>query len=194
MITRITFRWAALSLVALLAAGCSLRVDKEKSGGKENVEIQTPLGDLKVRTNVDAKDVGLAVYPNARPAEKDDDDDHSANVNISTPFFGLKVMAMQFESDDPPEKVVEFYKKDLARYGKVIECRGKRNDGHIRKDGGKEMSLKLECDDNDPGSKDIELKAGEGDRQHVVGISPKGKGSEFGLVYIQIRGSERETM
>jgi hypothetical protein len=194
MISRFTFRWAALSLVALLAVGCNLRVDKEKSNGKENVEIQTPLGDLKVRTNIDAKEVGLSVYPNARPAQKSQDDEHSANVNIDTPFFGLKVLAMGFESDDPPEKVVEFYKKDLARYGKVIECRGKGEEDHIKKNGGQEMSLKLECDENDPKSKDIELKAGEGDRQRVVGISPKGKGSEFGLVYIQIRGSERETM
>jgi hypothetical protein len=193
MISSIAFRWAALSLVALLAMGCNLRVDKEKSNGKENVEIQTPLGDLKVRTSVDAKDVGMAVYPNARPAEKDDDDEHSANVNIDTPFFGLKVLATKFVSDDPPDKIAEFYKKDLTRYGKVLECRG-RHDGHIKKEGGREMSLKLECDEEQAGSKDIELKAGEGDRQRVVGISPKGKGSEFALVYIQIRGSERETM
>lgn len=163
MSTRFTFRWAAITLVVFFALGCSLRVDKEKSGDKENVEIKTPLGELKVRTNVDAKDVGLAVYPNARPAEKRADDEHSANVNIDTPFFGLKVVALGFESDDPPEKVVEFYKKDLNRYGKVIECRGKRHDGHIKKNGGNEMSLKLECDDQDPNSKEIEL-----DRKSVV--------------------------
>src|SRR5919108_2634982 len=93
---------AAALISAVLLAGCSLRVDKEKSGKSEKVEIETPVGGLKVRTNIDAKDIGLSVYPNARVAEdRHDDDDESANVNIYTPFFGLKVLAMKFESDDP---------------------------------------------------------------------------------------------
>ncbi|MCI0353250.1 MAG: hypothetical protein L0Z53_27850 [Acidobacteriales bacterium] len=187
---------AAAVIAALLLAGCSLRVDKEKSGKSENVEIETPMGGLKVRTNIDAKDIGLSVYPNARPVQdRHDDDEDSANVNISTPFFSLKVLAMKFESDDPPDKIAEFYRKDMNRYGKVVECRGRKHSGRTKKDRDRgELTLTLDCDDEDPGSKDIELKVGEGRSQHIVGVSPKGKGSEFGLVYIQVRGSERETM
>jgi hypothetical protein len=186
----------AIAISGLLFAGCSLRVDKEKSGKSEKVEIETPVGGLKVRTNIDAKDIGLSVYPNARQvADRHGDDDDSANVNISTPFFALKVLAMKFESDDAPEKVVEFYRKDMDRYGKVVECRGTRHSGHTKGDGDKHgLTLDLDCDEEDPTSKSIELKAGQGNSQHIVGISPKGKGSEFGLVYIQVRGSERETM
>lgn len=191
------FAWAALVVCALLFAGCSLRVDKEKEGKSDRVEIETPIGDLKVRTNINPKDIGLSVYPLARPTEKshDGDDDHSANVNISTPFFGLKVLAMEFESDDPPEKVLEFYRKDMSRYGKVVQCRGSEHTGASSDSKGKdEIHLKLECDKEDPTSKNIELKAGQGNSQHIVGVKPKGKGTEFGLVYIQIRGDERETM
>lgn len=196
MVKGLGLRLAAIGLAALIFSGCSLRVDKEKSGDTEKVEIQTPVGELKVRTNIDAKDTGLAVYPNARPVEsKHDDDDDSANVNISTPFFGLKVVATKFESDDPPEKVVEFYRKDMSRYGKVIECRGSE---HTGASGGKKdddgIKLTLECDKEDPASKSVELKTGQGNSQRIVGVKPRGKGSEFGLVYIQIRGSERETM
>jgi hypothetical protein len=186
----------ALAISGLLLAGCSLRVDKEREGKSERVEIQTPVGGLKVRTNIDPKDVGLSVYPNARRVEdRHDNDDDSANVNISTPFFALKVLAMKFESDDPPEKLVEFYRKDLNRYGKVVECRGSSHTGQTKRDREEnDFKLTLDCDDDDPSSKSIELKAGQGSSQHIVGVSPKGKGSEFGLVYIQIRGSERETM
>lgn len=184
----------SIALLGLMFAACSLKVDKEKSGESEKVEIQTPVGGLKVRTNIDAKDIGLSVYPNARVVEKrHNDDDDSANVNISTPFFSLKVMAMKFESDDPPEKVVDFYKKDMNRYGKVAECRGVSDSGHSKTEG-KDFNLTLDCDQDDPASKSIELKAGQGNSQHIVGIKPKGKGTEFGLVYIQIHGSERETM
>lgn len=192
---RMTLGTAAVT-AALLLGGCTLRVDKEKSGKSENVEIETPVGGLKVRTNIDVKDIGLSVYPNARPVQdRHDDDEDSANVNISTPFFAMKVLAMKFESDDPPEKIVEFYRKDMNRYGKVVECRGKKHSGRTKKDGDRdELTLDLECDDEDPSSKDIQLKAGQGRSQHIVGVSPKGKGTEFGLVYIQIRGSERETM
>ena len=184
----------SIALMGLLFAGCSLKVDKEKTGESEKVEIQTPVGGLKVRTNIDARDIGLSVYPNARVVEKrHDDDDDSANVNISTPFFSLKVLAMKFESDDPPDKVVDFYKKDMNRYGKVVECRGVSGSGHSKTEG-KDLNLTLDCDADDPSSKSIELKAGQGNSQHIVGIKPKGKGTEFGLVYIQIHGSERETM
>ena len=189
------FMLLMVAVCGLLAAGCSLRVDKEKSGKSDKVEIDTPMGGLKVRTNIEPKDVGLAVYPNARVMEKrHKDEDESANVNISTPFFGLKVVAMKYESDDPPEKIIDFYKKDMSRYGKVLECRGEGHKGHHANKDHDDFNLKLECDEEDPSSKDIELKAGQGSSQHIVGVSPKGKGTEFGLVYIQMRGSEKETM
>jgi len=41
--------------------------------------------------------------------------------------------------------------------------------------------------------KSTELKAGEGSSQHIVGITPNGKGTEFGVVYIQLHG-QGETM
>jgi hypothetical protein len=192
---RTKFVLSSMAVCVLLFAGCSLKVDNERSGNSEKVEIQTPVGGLKVHTNINPKDTGLGLYPKARPKEKRHDDDNSANVNISTPFFGLKVIAMEFESDDPPEKVLDFYRKDMGRYGKVIECHGADHQGASGKDGDDHnINFKLECDKEDPGSKSIQLKAGQGNSQRIVGVSPKGNGSEFGLVYIQIRGSERETM
>jgi hypothetical protein len=105
---------------------------------------------------------------------------------MNTPFFHLKVIALDYESDDPPEKVLDFYKKDMARYGKVLECRGTTYNNNVNAENG--MKLELKCDDTGHGDS-TELKAGEGSSQHIVGVSPQGKGSEFGLVYIQLHGS-----
>lgn len=177
---------AATAAFATLLLGCS--ISDQKKDGSENVDIRTPVGGMKVQTNIDPKDVGLAVYPGARlkPSE-DSDHDKSANVNMNTPFFKLKVVALDYESDDPPEKVLDFYKKDLSRYGSVLECKGMSGNGaSMHSDGS--MKLELKCDSNDHGDS-VQLKAGSGSAQHVVGVKPSGKGSEFGLVYIQFHGS-----
>ena len=178
-------RTAVLALL-LAALGCS--ISENKKGDSENVKIATPVGGLKVQTNIDPKEVGLAVYPGARikPSE-DSDHDKSANVNMNTPFFHLKVIALDYLSDDPPAKVLDFYKKEMGRYGKVLECDHTSSDNNISTHGD-EMKLRLQCDNTGKGDH-TELKVGEGEAQRVVGVSPDGKGTEFGLVYIQLRGS-----
>ena len=176
----------SLTIVAtFLAVGCS--INERKSGDREKVDIRSPLGGMKVETNIDPKDVGLAIYPGARikPSEEANRD-KSANVNIDTPFFKLKVVALDYLSDDSPEKVIDFYKKDMARYGKVITCTGAAQGTPVEHREG-DFKLRLNCDDVGSGNS-TELKAGEGSSQHIVGVSPNGKGSEFGVVYIQLHG------
>ncbi|HEV2113887.1 MAG TPA: hypothetical protein VGR50_07025 [Terriglobales bacterium] len=181
---------AALAALVLFALGCSIS-DRKNDRGSEDAEIRTPVGGMKVQTNIDPKDVGLTVYPGARlkPSE-DSDKDKSANVNISTPFFGLRVVALDYETDDSPQKVLDFYKKEMARYGKVAECKG--TSGHVNSHDNGDLKLTLNCDDTGSGNS-TELKAGEGNSQHIVGVTPQSKGAEFGLVYIQLRG-KAETM
>jgi hypothetical protein len=177
---------AALFMVAALV-GCSVR--EEHNGDSKKVDLSTPFGGLKVRTEINPKDVGLAIYPKAWLKPSDDrDHDKSANVNFSTPFFGLKLTALKYESDDPPEKILDFYRKDMARYGKVAQCKG-RDHAHHQDHG---MTLTLDCDEGGDDKK-VVLKAGEGSSQHLVSVKPRDNGSEFELVYIQIRG-EKETM
>src|SRR4051794_11225973 len=112
---------------AVLLAGCSIHESKNSNGdGKDkNVSISSPFGGLKVRTDqVDPKDTGLPVYPGAR-LKPDTDKNHEgkANVNIDTPWFGVKVVALTYLTDDPQEKVWDYYKKEMSKYGKVLECK-----------------------------------------------------------------------
>jgi hypothetical protein len=177
--------------VALLAA-CSVDVHKDKSGEDKKVDIDTPLGGIHVSNDADAGDVGIAVYPGATLVEKDDGKDNkSANVNISSQYFRLKVVALEYHSDDAPEKVLAFYKKELKKYGKVLECHtSKHGDASVEfsDDNSKDNSKELKCEED--GGKNIELKVGTREKQHVVSIEPEGKGTKFALVFVQTHGDE----
>src|SRR5262249_7360921 len=149
-------RFSCTGLLLLGLAGCTAVIKEKEQGGKgeKNVQINTPFGDLKVRKEVDLSELGLTPYPGARlMPETRGHDDSSANVNISTPFFSLKVDAAKYESDEKPEKILDFYKKDMARYGKVISCKGASMGSHKEHDDDGDFNLKLDCEDVDSGSK-----------------------------------------
>jgi hypothetical protein len=112
-----------VSILALLLplVGCSIDVRETPSGKHSDVDIRTPAGHVSVRTVVDVRDTGLPIYPGARPARDDRD---SAVVNVGSAWFGVKVVAAKFESDDAPEQVLDFYKNEMRSYGGVTECRG----------------------------------------------------------------------
>ena len=188
----LTFAFGAL----LTLPGCNVNVKKDSEGKEKKVDIETPVGALHVSKDADIRDVGLPVYPGARRKEKggdDDGDDNNAHVNISSSLFGLKVVAIEYLSDDPPEKIIAYYKDQLKRYGDVLECHNSSNSaGAIMNPGdssGHSERLKCEGDQN---GKTVELKVGTEQNQHIASIKPgdDGKGSDFGLVYVQMRGGK----
>ncbi len=176
---------AMLAAFALLPA-CSVNVKDHGDNGNSKVDISTPVGGIHVDENADARDTGLAVYPGARPkAKTNDGDKKSANVNLSAFGFGLKVVALEYESDDPPDKIIAFYQNQLKKYGKVLQCPG----GGFKIGNGRVVGGDLKCDSGGDGKK-IELKAGTDDNQHIVAIDPQGKGSDFAIVWLRIRGKD----
>jgi hypothetical protein len=168
--------------------GCT--VNKEKSGGKEDVKINTPIGGLHVSTDADVKDVGLALFPGALVKPDKDGDKNRANVNINTSLFGVKVVALEYTTSDSPAKVTEFYKKELAKYGEVLECAGKKGTVNFSFTFGedKDKEHKQDCGKDHPSDGGVELKAGQEGSQHIVSIKPEGNGSSFALVYVRARG------
>jgi hypothetical protein len=172
-----------------LLTACSVNVKKDNEGHDKNVDIQTPFGGIHVNENADVRDTGLPVYPGARQKHKDDSgEEKSANVDISTSAFGLKVVAVEYESDDPPEKLVAYYQEQLKKYGRVLQCHTSHRGVYTPKDH-KSNSEELKCDDDNNG-KNIELKVGTESNQHIVAIDPKDKKSDFALVYVRTRGKE----
>ena len=185
-----------LAAFALLPA-CSINVKDHGDDGNSKVDINTPVGGIHVDENVDARDTGLPVYPGARPkAKSNDGDKKSANVNLSAFGFGLKVVAAEYESDDPPAKIIAYYQDPLKKYGTVLQCHGGsfKVDDDVPVVGGQKgyvVGGKLKCDSDDGGKK-VELKAGTDDNQHMVVIEPEGKGSDFAIVWLRFRGKEGE--
>ena len=187
------FLIAAASLAALLVlSACSVNVKKEANGQDKQVDINTPVGGVHVSKQADVSDIGLAVYPGAHLKEKDSDgSDKSANVNISGFGYGIKVVALEYESDDAPAKVLSFYKDQLKKYGSVLECHTSHLNLDIKRGhrSGSD-SNELTCE-GDHGS-NIELKVGRKDDQHIVAVEPQGKGSSFSLVYVRTHGKEAD--
>ncbi len=169
----------------VIVTACSINVKKDEQGKDKNVDINTPFGGIHVNENADVRDTGLPVYAGARLKKKDDSgDEKSANVNISTGEFGLKVVAVEYESDAAPGKLVAYYKNELKKYGNVLECHTEGD--HDTYEGN---SDELKCEGNNNG-KTVELKVGTKSNEHLVSIKPQGKGSDFALVYVRTRGKD----
>jgi len=190
----LTILFAALGLLV----GCNVHVNKDEtaSGGK-NANITTPFGSLKVETNnVSPKDAGLQAYPGARLVPKEGKNDSDANVNIDTPWFGLRVVALKYESDDSPDKIWDFYKKDMAQYGRVLECKpgspdmdivAKDKEDLTCHDRGSKDSQKLNISPDEP-----HLKVGTENHQRVVAFKRSSGGTKFSLVYVAVRGDDKD--
>jgi hypothetical protein len=178
-------------LLSLLA--CSVNVKKDEEGGDKNVDIRTPVGGIHVGKDVKGEDTGLAVYPGARRRENDDDKDKDENANVTLSFgkYGLKVVAVHYESDDPAGKVAAFYKDELKKYGNVLECHTHSRGGKVNVHTGKDSdpdSNQLKCEESD--GQVLELKSGSKQNQRIVAIEPKGNVTSFDLVHVQIHGDD----
>lgn len=179
-----------LVTVLLALVACSVNVKKDAEGKDKNVDINTPFGGIHVNNNADVRDTGLPVYPGARAKEKSESgDEKSANVSISTSAFGLKVVAVEYRSDDSPSKLVAYYQDQLKKFGKVLQCHTSHGTTYTGNHDRGHDSDELKCEGDNSG-KTIELKAGTQSNQHIVAIDPQEKGADFALVYVRTRGKE----
>jgi len=74
-----------------------------RNGG---VRIESPFGTVESTSNPSdiARQLGIELYPDARLLKG-----NAANVNVA----GMHTVAAEFETDDPAEKVADFYKEKL---------------------------------------------------------------------------------
>ena len=176
---------APLALLPL--AGC--RIDTHKNGNNDNVDIGTPFGSMHVKTNdaANGADIGLATYPGAVPVkEHDGRNNDAADINMSFGSFHLGVRAASFHTSDPAANVLAFYRKDLSRYGDVIECRNDKPVGLPT-----HTAQGLACDSghsrmHSADSDGDELRAGSEQHQHIVGIEPSDGGIKIALVTLDL--------
>jgi hypothetical protein len=195
-------RWeSAAALGALLLAtglaGCRMHVDKNEEGKEKKVQIDTPFGGVHVNTDqTTAADLGLPTYPGAIAVK--DNDNSSADVHLGFGPWQLRVRVAKYESPDAKQKVSDFYKQALGRYGEVLTCQNEKpigqptmtSQGLSCASDGKSGHININ-DKNGKSSLDfgkgIQLKAGSKRHQHVVGFEdPQNGRTRFTLIALDL--------
>jgi hypothetical protein len=97
--------WSLLGAVALLSASLAragtIPEEQDKDGAGITFSKQaTP------------RQVGLPAYPGAKPRKDEKDDSASVQMGLWGGSFGFKLAVMKMESNDAPEKIAEFYRKE----------------------------------------------------------------------------------
>ena len=187
--------WFVVLGLATGMAACRVHVDKGANGEDKTVQVDTPFGGVHVNTaQTTAGDLGLQVYPGAVPV-KADEKHKSADVHLGFGEWELRVRAVTYESADSQDKVKDFYKKSLGRYGDVIVCQGTvpvgnptvTSEGLTCADDGKNANVKIDRGDYGTGKNSLELKAGSKRHQHIVGFEePKDGRTRFALVALDL--------
>jgi hypothetical protein len=170
----------------------SQKPDPEKD---KSFDVSSSVGDLHMGKDADAQKAGLPLYPGAR-LRPDDKDSSAFNLGVLTEVFGIRLVIAKYDSNDPPDKVISYYRERLKKYGKVLECHTREHGGDAHADfsdkddsDGHSKALKCEGDNTGPVT---ELKVGTEDNQHVVAVEPQAghSGSTFALVYVHTRGKQ----
>jgi hypothetical protein len=179
---RVAFRLSMLTLpgLALLLAGfASLRASPQQEKG----------AGVVLSGDASAKDVGLPLYPGSRRHKDKEGDSTAANFGLWGGGSGFKLVVLKMESDDSPEKVADFYKKALAKYGKVLDC---SHPAPSDTNSSKSDSKSLNCGDDKPEKGGVLFKAGTKEKQHLAAVQPNGSGSLYQLVYVADWGNSEK--
>jgi hypothetical protein len=174
------FAVASVALSSLLAFA-ALPAEAQDENGKG--------AGVYVGADANAKDVGLPIYPGARPHKDKDNDTPATKFGLWGGSFGFKIAVIKLESNDSPDKIAAFYKKALGKYGPVLNCTNAS--GSSNDEDKNESSKKIECGDDKPDAGGMLFKSGTKERQHIVGVTPNGTGSVFELVYVQVPESDK---
>ena len=135
----------------IFASKVKVSADRDAQGRERTVRVETPLGRFRLdQDHVDPKRLDIPLYPGAVVR----DDDSGARVDLDLDFADKKfrVLAVELETADPVDKVIEFYREAAAdfvfsrkREGKV-EFRWERGGLHkvvgiVEKEGKTRISL-----------------------------------------------------
>jgi hypothetical protein len=159
--------------------------------------------ELHANGNVTAADIGLPAYPGAK-IYKNPKSDGALDMGFTFGATRFRLVVASYETGASSEKIFDFYRKPLARFGEVLECdHGKpvgalkaakggltcadseggnaKEGGHIQVDGGVDSSS------------DHELRAGTPHHFRIVGIGEKqGDSIRFGLVEVELPKDDAE--
>jgi hypothetical protein len=192
---------AALMLAAGLGiavlAGCD-GTTIEINSDDGNTSAQSFGAGVHLTDSAKAQDVGLPLYPGARPDRKKktngESDTDSVNLSAWGGSFGFKLVVVSMESDDSAEKIAAFYQDKLAKYGTVLECNrdaagSKKKSLKLSKsDGKKRADAPLTCNDETINQEGLVYRTGTQQLQRAAAVQSRNGGSTFQLVLVEKRG------
>jgi hypothetical protein len=171
-------------LAIFCAVGLSLAAQEKKSPGDK----EKGSAGVIVSSEATAKEVGLPIYPGARPHRDDHNDSPATQLGLWGSTFGFKLVVLKMESSDPPDKIAAFYQKALGKYGKVLNC---TNASPAEEKEKTKPASRLDCGDDKPEEGGQLFKSGTKEKQHLVSVQPNGSGSIFQLLYVEARGEQK---
>jgi len=182
---------AGASLAVAIFAAVGLAGAQTKSEKPDSQK--DPDAGIRFHLQVSEKEIGLPVYPGAKPHKDSQADSPGANIGLWGNSFGFKLVVLKMETSDAPAKVAAFYQKALAKYGKVLDCSNAGNKpAKSNAQGTKQSSRTITSDDDKPETGAMLFKSGTRGKQHIVGIEPNGRGSVFQMVLLDTRGIDTE--
>ena len=163
---------AVAGMVLCLALVAVLPLAAQNTKGEHSAGIMAS-------DQVSEQDLGLPFYPGAHRHKDSSDDSSAAKLGLWGGDSGFKLVVLKLETDDPADKVAAFYRKALAKYGKVLDCSDKAS--HVK------SKKELTCDADEPGPGKMVFKSGTRENQHAVGIETSDGHTRFQLVYLEQR-------
>ncbi|MBZ5667904.1 MAG: hypothetical protein LAO30_25365 [Acidobacteriia bacterium] len=172
-----SFMLLLMVAVALSSTAVFAQEQKPKSNNeKHTLRLETDSGRYGVGSDkLDPKQLGVAIYPGAK-VEENDNDGKGASLSLDWGRDSARLYVQKYVTSDSADQVLSFYRKHLSKFGAVLECRD-----------GKPLAAvasELKCEDGKD-EKGTELKAGTENKQHIIGVTPKDGGTEFGVLYLE---------
>lgn len=156
-----------------------------------NARAQDSGFEMHAHGKITARDIGLPAYPGAQ-LFKEKESDPTVDLGFTFGDTHFRILAAKYTSSDTSQRILDFYRKPLSRYGEVLECDHGKPVGKLQStasgltcDGGK--GDKSQLYGNVDSSDDLELRAGTPHKFRIVGLSPQKDGqTHFGLVYVEL--------
>jgi hypothetical protein len=111
---------AALAVVGIFIAGMyfaqNIHVQKSKNAKGETVEVDTPIGSMRVQEHMklDPKTIGVPVYPGA--VREDRNGAASFDFSFDSAHKEFTVLAAEYTTSDSIDRVREFYHRELPHW------------------------------------------------------------------------------
>jgi hypothetical protein len=149
---------------------------------------------IQFEDKVSLADIGLPAYPGAVQVKEEgrdgkDDDKGAFGLSLWGGSFGMKLSLLKYRSDDSMERIGQFYREAMGRYGKVLDCSVTAPSDEDKSEGRKSKTVSLRCskDDVQPGK--LVIKVGKDDKHfRMVAMERQAKGVEFQLLNLAING------